>query len=98
MKGIVMGLLEKIGSAAMLEQTAEEASELSQACLKLARKIRRNNPTPKTFDELEDNLFEEIADMKICLEELSESVYYDEEKVNVWIAKKKEKINDRFAE
>ena len=30
-------LYEIIGKAAMLEQTAEEAAELAQACLKLAR-------------------------------------------------------------
>lgn len=41
-------IVDYIGKAALLEQTAEEASELSQACLKMARKIRGENPTPKT--------------------------------------------------
>ena len=33
-------MIEKIGKAAMLEQLAEEAAELSQAALKLARVLR----------------------------------------------------------
>ena len=37
-------LYEIIGKAAMLEQTAEEAAELAQACLKLARYERGENP------------------------------------------------------
>ena len=43
-------LYEIIGKAAMLEQTAEEAAELAQACLKLARYERMKNgcfPMPK---------------------------------------------------
>ena len=31
-------MIEKIGRPAMLEQLAEEATELAQACLKLAKK------------------------------------------------------------
>ena len=34
-------MLENIGTTAMLEQMAEEAAELAQAALKLAREIRR---------------------------------------------------------
>lgn len=33
-------MIEKIGTPAMLEQLAEEAAELSQAALKLARVLR----------------------------------------------------------
>ena len=39
-------IAEKIGQAALLEQTAEEAAELSHAALKLARILRGENPTP----------------------------------------------------
>lgn len=42
-----MTILETLGTEAVLEQLAEEASELSQAALKLARKLRGVNPTPK---------------------------------------------------
>lgn len=40
-------ILEMIGTAALLEQLAEESAELAQAALKMARKLRGENPTPK---------------------------------------------------
>lgn len=40
-------VLEMIGTAALLEQLAEESAELAQAALKMARKLRNENPTPK---------------------------------------------------
>ena len=46
-----MNIVETIGSAAVLEQLAEESAELAQAALKLARKLRGVNPTPKTEQE-----------------------------------------------
>ena len=91
-----MSLIDKIGTKEMLEQTAEESAELSKACLKLARKMRGVNPVPKTFDELHDKFCEAIADMYICLDELSQSGYYNEEKINEYITQKREQVNDRF--
>ena len=49
-------IIEKIGEPAVLEQLAEECSELAQAALKYARKQRGENPTPKSFDECYDAL------------------------------------------
>ena len=46
-----MNIVETIGTAAVLEQLAEESAELAQAALKLARKLRGGNPTPKTEQE-----------------------------------------------
>lgn len=63
-------LREEIGYAAMLEQTAEECSELAQACLKLARFMRGENPTPKPPEEIFENIYEEVADVQICIDEL----------------------------
>lgn len=63
-------IVDYIGKAALLEQTAEEASELSQACLKMARKIRGENPTPKDTNDILENLNEEIADVSACCNEL----------------------------
>lgn len=37
-------VLEMIGTAALLEQLAEESAELAQAALKMARKIRNETP------------------------------------------------------
>ena len=63
-----MNVVDKIGVPALLEQTAEESVELAHACLKLARKIRGENPTPKTKEELCQNLNEEIADVRLCID------------------------------
>ena len=63
-------MIEKIGRPAMLEQLAEEASELAQATLKLARIYRAENPTPVTEDEAYKNLVEEYTDVQTCAREL----------------------------
>lgn len=63
-------LYEIIGKAAMLEQTAEEAAELAQACLKLSRYERMENPVYKTLDQLRADLVEEMVDVIICIDEL----------------------------
>ena len=39
-----MKIIEEIGEAAMLEQLAEECTELAKAALKMARIIRKENP------------------------------------------------------
>ena len=63
-------MVEKIGRAAMLEQLAEEASELSQAALKMARIMRGENPTPVTRIQAEKNLIEEYTDVRLCAKDL----------------------------
>lgn len=67
-----MEIIEKIGIAATLEQLAEECAELGQASLKLARKIRDENPTPKTKQECYDDFEEEVADVMLVIELLKE--------------------------
>ena len=59
-----------IGDAAMFEQLAEECSELAQAAQKAARKLRGDNPTPKSRAEIGEALIEEYTDVTICAEEL----------------------------
>ena len=87
-------LIEQIGMTEMLNQTAEEASELSQACLKLSRKIRGINYTPKTKQELIDNLYEEIADVEICIEELKSEI--SKEEIEKWKEIKRSKVKARI--
>lgn len=60
-------VIRTLGEPALLEQLAEECSELAQAALKLARKERGENPTPKTLDECFKALIEEMADVKLCI-------------------------------
>lgn len=68
-----MSIVEKIGVPALLEQTAEECCELAQACLKMARKLRDENPTPKSVEDIRDNLIEEMADVHLCRKLLHEA-------------------------
>lgn len=62
-----MSVVDKIGVPALLEQTAEECCELAHACLKMARKLRDENPTPRQIEDIRDDLVEEIADAHLCI-------------------------------
>ena len=60
-------VIRTIGEPALLEQLAEECSELAQAALKLARVEREENPTPKTEEECFKDLLEELGDVNLCM-------------------------------
>lgn len=66
-------VIETIGLPATLEQTAEECAELNHACLKLARKLRGENYTPASYDNISANLIEEMADVLVCINKLIDS-------------------------
>lgn len=74
-------IINTIGLPAMLEQLAEECSELAQASLKYARLLRGENPTPKTEAECLESLTEEIADVDLCISELMMEGLVDSNKV-----------------
>ena len=59
-------MIEAIGSAAMLEQLAEESAELAQAALKAARILRDDNTTTVTLPEACGAVIEEYADIVQC--------------------------------
>lgn len=61
-------VLQVIGAPALLEQLAEECAELAQAALKLCRRLRNENPTPKTEAECVAALKEESLDVYACLD------------------------------
>lgn len=63
-------IVDYIGYPAMLEQLAEECAELGKAALKLARIVRKENPTPVTKEEALENLREEYTDVVQCAREL----------------------------
>lgn len=52
-------------------QMAEEAAELSQACLKYVRAHKGNNPTKDTEDVYLKNIIEELTDVRVCTEPLN---------------------------
>ena len=101
-------MINEIGKPAMLEQMAEECSELTQVLLKYVRKLRNENPTPKSESEIKRNLIEEYSDVIQCARELG--LQPDEEQIKEkaerfkirWIAKvqsdvtKKVKANKKF--
>lgn len=58
-------IIDKIGESAILEQLAEECTELAKAALKLSRVMRKENPTPVTENDAFDNLVEEIGDVRL---------------------------------
>ncbi len=63
-------IVEVIGTAAMLEQLAEECAELSHAALKTARILRKENPTPATYEDSMKSVQEEFSDVYQCAAEL----------------------------
>lgn len=69
-------IVDRIGLPATLEQTAEECAELAHACLKEARRLRGENPTPKTTPECWMAISEEMTDVQICLEMLESAGYH----------------------
>lgn len=70
-----MDIREEIGTAACLEQLAEEATELAKAALKYARVLRKENPTPVTEDEIKEHLVEEYTDLMVCIGRLDGICY-----------------------
>lgn len=57
-------ILKAMTERELLEQLAEEASELAQAALKLIRAAElSNNPTPNTKENAANNLVEEYYDV-----------------------------------
>lgn len=73
---------EYIGKPALLEQLGEEACELGQASLKMARYIRSENPTPKTAFDVTKDLVEEVSDVLVCIEELRAAGFINDKTIN----------------
>ena len=65
-------IVSQIGEGAALEQLAEEAAELAQAALKLARIVRHENPTPVDYETAFYSLHEELGDVRLCTKVLEE--------------------------
>lgn len=91
-------LAEKIGTPAMLEQTAEECVEFAHACMKLARHMRGENTVYTPESEMYQNLAEEMADVIICMDELMGCDLVSYESVNCAIHYKLERMKKRLEE
>ena len=82
----------------MLEQLAEECAELAHASLKLARKIRGENPTPKDIPELIENLEEESADVNLFIWLLENESILETDKIIATKIYKLNRLIDRIKE
>lgn len=91
-----MDVIGRIGTPAALEQLAEECAELGHAALKLARKLRGENPTPKTYDDCMKDFNEEVADVMVCLESLVNSGFISNESIESVIVLKERRWEDRL--
>lgn len=77
-------ILSVLDARTLLEQLAEEASELAQAALKLIRAAEySNNPTPITLQEAEVNLDEELHDV-LAVASLLGIIDYDDDENPKW--------------
>lgn len=65
-----MRSIDSIPDPAMMEGLAEEASELAQAALKVARVLRAENPTPMNIKIALGHFTEETADVLLYLQEV----------------------------
>lgn len=89
-------LLDTIGTPAMLEQTAEEGLELAFACLKLARMLRGENGVHGySKEELVENIEEEIADVIVCIGQMSGEIVSNKN-IAKWVGYKKRRMKKRL--
>lgn len=67
-------------------QMAEEAAELSQACLKYVRAHKGNNPTKDSEDVYLKGIIEEFTDVQVCAEAIDITADSDihDSKIHRW--------------
>ena len=93
----IKDVTNKLKEETLLEQAAEEATEFAQACLKYARKLRAENPTPKTKQECLDDLVEETADITLSISSLVEKGIMSYEAIDSISVKKEERWLERLS-
>ena len=77
-------ILSVLDARTLLEQLAEEASELAQAALKFIRAAEySNNPTPITLQEAQVSLDEELHDV-LAVASLLGIIEYDDDENPKW--------------
>lgn len=91
-----MKISEHIGVEALLEQAAEECTEMAHACLKMARKLRDENPTPVSLESCTEKLTEETADVMLCINTLFELDVLEDDAVDKVITRKQVRWEDRI--
>lgn len=93
-KEIMQLAIDSYGRVNQVIQTVEELSELSQALCKSL--IRLNYTKEKISLESVDNIFEEMADVEIMLEQCKMIFYKSEDKINDYKNKKIKRLERRL--
>lgn len=91
-------LKKMLSTPIVLEQCAEECSELTHASLKLARKLRGENPTPAEYKDIVEAVTEEIADVYLCIDLVIDALNIPARKLLDIEEKKKERWVKRMEE
>lgn len=99
-------ITQNVPLSEILAQLAEEASEMSQAALKLRRAQGNENPTPVSVEDCKRALLEEWADVRLCTMALAkagldmgsrEAQVIIESKANRWANRISENIKNQEA-
>ena len=79
-------VVDNLDSDDLFLQMAEEAAELSQACLKYVRAHKGNNPTKDSEDVYLNGIIEEFTDVQICAEAIDITTDSDihDSKIHRW--------------
>ena len=60
-------ICENVSELSRLLQAGEECAELIAAIFKYLRKMSADNPTPKSEEEIVNNIKEELTDVLLCV-------------------------------
>ena len=93
-----MDVTNHISKPALLELCAEECTELAHACLKMARKMRGENPTPAHLVDIRKDLTEEAADVDLCINALIKSRLISYTDLSVVQIEKEKRWEERILE
>lgn len=79
-------IADQLDSDDLFLQMAEEAAELSQACLKYVRAHKGNNPTKDSEDVYLKGIIEEFTDVQVCAEAIDITADSDihDSKIHRW--------------
>lgn len=79
-------VVDHLDSDDLFLQMAEEAAELSQACLKYVRAHKGNNPTKDSEDVYLKGIIEEFTDVQVCAEAIDITADSDihDSKIHRW--------------
>lgn len=86
-------ICENVSELSRLLQVGEECAELIAAIFKYLRKMSADNPTPKSEQEIIENIKEEIMDIQLCIDMVDNKLIDYEiynRKLNRWYRRLKE--------